>query len=73
LRRQVKTLSAEGVLSAWILALLPLGVAFFVTLRNPGYLEPMYTTLLGWVMIAVGAVLYVIGILWLRNLVRMEI
>lgn len=73
LRRQVKALSAEGKLSAWILALLPIGVAFFVAWRNPGYLEPLVTTLAGWVMIATGVVLYIIGVIWMRNLVNMEV
>ena len=73
LRRQVKALSAEGKLSAWILALLPIGVGLFVAWRNPGYLEPLFTTLAGWVMIAIGVVLYLIGVLWMRNLVNMEV
>ena len=73
LRRQVKALSAEGKLSAWILALLPIGVGFFVAWRNPGYLEPLVTTFAGWVMIAVGVVLYLIGVIWMRNLVNMEV
>ena len=73
LRRQVKALSAEGKLSAWILALLPIGVGLFVAWRNPGYLEPLFTTLVGWVMIGVGVVLYLIGVLWMRNLVNMEV
>ena len=73
LRRQVKALSAEGKLSAWILALLPIGVAFFIGWRNPGYIEPLYTTLIGWVMLGIGLVLYLIGVLWMRNLVNMEV
>jgi tight adherence protein B len=73
LRRQVKALSAEGKLSAWILALLPVGVGLFVGWRNPGYLEPLFTTLIGWLMIAIGVVLYLAGVLWMRNLVRMEV
>ena len=34
LRRQVQALSAEGVLSGWILALLPIGVALFIAWTN---------------------------------------
>jgi tight adherence protein B len=73
LRRQVKALSAEGKLSAWVLALLPLFVALFIAWRNPGYLVPLYTTLIGWVMLAGGFVLYLAGIIWMRNLVNMEV
>ena len=73
LRRQVKTLSAEGVLSAWILGVMPILIALFITWRNPGYLEPMVTTVMGWIMIAVGVVLYIIGVIWMRNTVKMEV
>ena len=73
LRRQVKALSAEGKLSAWILGVLPLFVAFWIVWRNPGYLEPLYTNVVGWVMVAVGVVLYIAGIFWMRKLVNMEV
>ena len=61
------------MLSAWVLGLLPFLVGLFVVWRNPGYLEPLVTTVMGWVMIAIAVVLYVIGIIWLRNLVKMEV
>ena len=73
LRRQVKALSAEGKLSAWVLGVLPLFVSFFIVFRNPGYLEPLYTNVVGWVMIAVGVTLYIAGIFWMRKLINMEV
>lgn len=73
LRRQVKALSAEGVMSAWILGLLPIGIAVLVAATRPAYLYPMLTNPIGWVMILMGVVLYVIGVVWMRNLVKMEV
>lgn len=73
LRRQVKSLSAEGVLSAWILGLLPVLVLGFLILTRPEYLEPMVTSAIGWVMLIVAAVMMSIGAFWLRKLVRMEV
>jgi tight adherence protein B len=73
LRRQVKTLSAEGVLSGWILGLLPFVVVAGILAFNPEYIIPMFTTPLGWLLLAVGAVLYLIGIIWMRNLIKMEV
>ena len=74
LRRQVKTLSAEGVLSAWILGAPAIPHR---ALRRRGGTRAtsnrLCTTVMGWVMIAVGVVLYVIGIIWMRNLVKMEV
>lgn len=73
LRRQVKALSAEGVLSGWILGSLPFVLGFTIILLNPAYILPLFTTPLGWVLLGAGAVLYVIGVLWMRNLVKLEI
>jgi tight adherence protein B len=42
LQRRIKTLSAEGLLSAWILLLLPLGLFGLMSLMNPDYFKPVY-------------------------------
>ncbi|HWU23280.1 MAG TPA: type II secretion system F family protein [Nocardioides sp.] len=73
LRRQVNALAAEGKLSAVILSILPPGVGGFVLLTNPGYLQPMFSTLLGWAML-IGAVGWLcIGVFWMSRLVKVEI
>jgi tight adherence protein B len=73
LRRQVKALSAEGVLSGWILGLLPIIVLVAIFLLRPDYMLPMFTQPVGWLMLAVGLVLYIAGIIWMRNLINMEV
>ena len=73
LRRQVKTLSAEGVLSAWIIGLLPFVVMGGVLFLNPSYILPMLTQPIGWIMLGAAGVFFIIGIIWMRNLVRMEV
>ena len=72
LRRQVATLSAEGRLSAIVLMGLPFVVGGFVAWSNPTYLKPLFETLLGILMLAVGAVLMVVGALWLRATIRIK-
>jgi tight adherence protein B len=42
LQRRIKTLSAEGRLSAWVLLLLPLGLFGLMSLFNPDYFKPVY-------------------------------
>jgi tight adherence protein B len=73
LRRQVLVLSAEGRLSAWILAGLPVVFALYLVLVRPDYLEPLITTILGWFLIGVGLILLVVGGLWLRKVVKVEV
>src|SRR3546814_2688895 len=45
IRREVDVLTAEGRVSAYILGALPIGLAAFVQVSNPGYLDPMFE---GW-------------------------
>jgi tight adherence protein B len=42
LQRRIKTLSAEGMLSAWILLLLPLVLFGLISVGNPDYFKPVY-------------------------------
>jgi tight adherence protein B len=42
LQRRIKTLSAEGMLSAWVLLLLPLALFGLINLGNPDYFKPVY-------------------------------
>ena len=73
LRRQVQVLSAEGRLSAWILGGLPPAFALYLSVAQPSYLRPLYTELLGLVMIAGMAIVMTVGILWLRKVVKVEV
>ncbi|NUT50892.1 MAG: VWA domain-containing protein [Saccharothrix sp.] len=72
-RRQVRTLSAEGRLSAYVLIGLPIGIALFLFWVRGEYMRPLYTTPAGIVMLAVGTLLLVLGSLWMRKLVRVEV
>jgi tight adherence protein B len=42
LQRRIKTLSAEGMLSAWVLLMLPLGMFGLLNLANAEYFKPVY-------------------------------
>ena len=73
IRRQVKVLSAEGRLSAWILSLLPLLLALYISRVNPSYMKVLFTSRIGLIMLIGAGTLMVIGILWLRRLVRIDV
>lgn len=73
LRRQVQVLSAEGRLSAWILAMLPVAFALYMVIARPEYLEPLVTTAIGWALVAGGLLLLAVGGLWLRKVVKVEV
>jgi len=73
LRRQVRTLSAEGRLSAYILLALPLVVGGWLFYSNPTYMRPLYTTFFGVSMLVTAGVLFVGGAFWMRNLINIKV
>jgi tight adherence protein B len=73
LRRQVKVLTAEGRLSAWVLALLPVAIGLYMAAVNPSYIGLLVTTTIGWVMLGTAIVLMVLGILWMRKIVNIDV
>jgi tight adherence protein B len=73
LRRQVRALSAEGRLSAYILSVLPVAVGGWLLFMDPKYMRPLYTTTLGLLMLGVTAVLYTVGVLWMRKVIKVVV
>ena len=70
---KVRVLSAEGLLSAWILGTLPFCVMFFMLLANPGYVSLLWTDPVGIKMLWWGVGMMLIGALWIRRLVRIRV
>lgn len=72
IRRQVKALSAEGRASAYILVALPFVVAGFIMFINPGFLAPLVQTPAGRIGVAAGALLMILGWVWIRRVIRLR-
>jgi tight adherence protein B len=70
---QVKVMSAEGRMSAWVLGLMPFAVGALVSVVNPGSLEVLFTDPGGRKMLTVAAVLMVIGMLAIRRITTIRI
>jgi tight adherence protein B len=73
LRRQVRTLSAEGRLSAYVLLALPVLIGCWLFYSDPTYMHPLYTTFIGVAMLVIATVLVVVGAFWMRNLINVEV
>lgn len=71
--RKVKTLSAEGRMSAWVLAVIPLGLFAALHITSPDYLPMLVEDPRGQKMIIAGFILSCIGIMWIRKLLRIEV
>jgi len=72
-QRKVRTLSAEGRMSAWVLAMIPFVLFMGLMVTSPSYLTPLITEPAGIKIISIAFVLIIIGIFWLRRIIRIEI
>jgi tight adherence protein B len=72
LRREMKALTAEGRISAIVLAIMPFGLFGFIYLTNPDYLEPLLTSTVGLIVLAGGGVFIGIGIFWMSKIVKVD-
>lgn len=73
MRRQVRVLTSEGRLSAWVLALMPFGIALYMFGTNREYIMLLFTTKIGIVMLSGAALLLLAGILWMRKIVDIDV
>lgn len=73
LRREVKALTAEGRLSAYILGALPFGLAVMISLGNPTYLTPLFTTLPGLVMLGGVGIMMSVAFVMMARIVKIEV
>ena len=72
LNRKVRTLSAEGRLSAWILTLLPFVLALVISITTPSYLPAMLEDPTGRKMVWASLAFIALGILWMRSIIRFK-
>ncbi len=70
---EVRTLSAEGKLSAWILGLLPFCVAALINIVNPKFMTVLWTDPIGLRMVGGALVMMVLGVLWMRKIIRIRV
>ncbi|MBS1849023.1 MAG: type II secretion system F family protein [Actinobacteria bacterium] len=73
LRREVKALTAEGRISAYILALLPPGLGLVMYVANPEYMHPLFTDILGQILLGISLLGMVVGFFWMQKVVKIEI
>ena len=73
LRRDVASLTAEGRVSAFVLLGLPIGIGAIMFLINPDYAKVLINTGLGQVMLGIAAFAMLVGFLWMKKIVDIEI
>ncbi len=70
---QIRVLSAEGRMSAWVLGLLPFAAAGFIQLSNPKFLEVLYTDPAGQKMVGFALFMMFVGFFVMRKIIRIRV
>jgi tight adherence protein B len=73
LRRLVRTLTAQGRMSRWILTGLPIGLMLVIALANPGYLDPLLHTTGGRIALVVAGAMVLAGSLAIRKIIDVKV
>jgi tight adherence protein B len=70
---ELKTLTAQGKLSSYIITFLPIGLGLYLTLVSKDYFQPMLQHPLGWLMLGVCAVSISIGWVLIQKIIKIEV
>ncbi len=69
LKRQVRVYTAQGRMSGYTLAALPILVGAMIALINPDYISTLFQEPLGKALLVGAASLQLMGFLWIRRIV----
>lgn len=69
----LKTMTLSSRWSAWLLCALPIFLAIYVTVMNPGYMDVMWRDPRGHWLLAIAAIMQILGILMVQKIMRIRI
>jgi tight adherence protein B len=73
IRRQLRTYTAQGRISGYVLGILPIAVGSLIYLMNPGYSRLLFEHPLGRLMLFAAVGMQIVGYLWIRKIVNIEV
>ncbi|UZX04105.1 type II secretion system protein F [Arthrobacter sp. CDRTa11] len=72
IKGQIRSLSAEGKMSAYVLMAMPVGVAFILAIINPGYLNVFVQHPIGLVMLVGALLMFAVGGFWMSRVIKIK-
>lgn len=69
----LKTLTLSSRWSAWLLCALPIGLAVYMSVMNPQYMEVMWRDPRGHRLLAAAAIMQILGMLMVQKIMRIKI
>jgi len=72
LNREIKALTSQGVLSGLIVGLLPFLLVFVLLFIDPYFIEPLFTTTTGNILLMVAISMEIIGVFFIKKIVDIK-
>jgi tight adherence protein B len=69
---QIKTYTAQGRMSSWLLGTMPIAFVGIISVLNPEYLAPLFSDKIGHYLIALSVTLQIIGFIVIQKIVRIS-
>lgn len=73
IKGEINTLTAQKKLSGWIVGLMPVGIVVLMLVINFEYMSVLFTDPLGRLLLILAVVLDVLGMLWIKQIVTVEL
>ena len=73
IRRQLRVFTAQGRMTGYLLAALPLILFAILYMLNPGYMSILFTDPIGKILVGVAVSMQLVGLLWIRKIINIEI
>ncbi len=73
IKGEIKTLTAQGRISGYMVAGLPIALGGVLNLINPAFMDPLFSTTIGRILIGLGVVLMTIGFFIIRKITDIRV
>jgi len=73
IKGEIRTLTAQGRYSGYLVAFLPIGIMITLNFINPEFMQPLFTELIGQILLVVGGIMMAIGFFAIRKITDIKV
>ena len=73
IKGEIRTLTAQGRYSGYLVAFLPIAIMVTLNFINPEFMQPLFTELIGQILLVVGAIMMLIGFFAIQKITDIKV
>ena len=73
IKGEINTLTAQGRVSGYLVAFLPIAIAVTLNFINPEFMQPLFTELIGQILLVIGGIMMAIGFFAIRKITDIKV